>query len=343
MGKDEISKTYLIAEIAQAHDGSLGILHSYIDALAKAGVDAVKFQTHIAESESSALERFRIPFSYEDETRYDYWKRMELTAEQWAGLKDHCCQVGVDFISSPFSIAAFELLESIGCEVYKVASGEIENYLLLDALAETGKPIILSSGLSTIDDIKKAVDRFGDGEGKLAILQCTTQYPTPLDAVGINVLKYLKRLFPEAKVGLSDHSGSLFPGLVASAQGAEILEVHATFDRRMFGPDMSSSLEIHEIAFLARGLRAIDQLLDNDVDKDDVGDKLPLKEAFGKTLTLRAEKKKGERIRFDDLEAKKPGQRGVPAKEYHLVLNVPLKVNKKKGEFLQWSDFVYED
>ncbi len=102
---------FIIAEIAQAHEGSLGIAHSYIDALANAGVDAVKFQTHIAEAESSDFEPFRVKFSYEDETRFDYWKRMEFTLEQWQGLKTHCEEKGVEFISSPFSCAAVELLE----------------------------------------------------------------------------------------------------------------------------------------------------------------------------------------------------------------------------------------
>jgi N,N'-diacetyllegionaminate synthase len=106
----------IIAEISQAHEGSLGIAHSYIDALATAGVDAVKFQTHIAEAESSASEQFRVKFSYEDATRFDYWKRMEFTAEQWAGLKAHCDEKGVEFISSPFSVAAVELLENIGVQ-----------------------------------------------------------------------------------------------------------------------------------------------------------------------------------------------------------------------------------
>src|SRR6056300_601245 len=104
---------FLIAEIGQAHEGSLGLAHSYIDALAEAGVNAVKFQTHIAEAESSLFEPFRVKFSYEDDTRFDYWKRMEFTKEQWIGLKEHCDRAGVEFISSPFSNTAVELLEEI--------------------------------------------------------------------------------------------------------------------------------------------------------------------------------------------------------------------------------------
>ena len=107
---------FIIAEIAQAHEGSLGIAHSYIDALSETGVNAVKFQTHIAEAESSVFEPFRVKFSYEDNTRIDYWKRMEFTPEQWKGLKEHCDEVGLEFMSSPFSLAAVELLESVGIQ-----------------------------------------------------------------------------------------------------------------------------------------------------------------------------------------------------------------------------------
>ena len=111
-------KVFIIAEVAQAHEGSLGILHSYIAALAKTGIDAIKFQTHIAEAESSEYEHFRIEFSYEDATRYDYWKRMEFTLEQWKGIKQHCDEVGLEFISSPFSNMAVDWLEEIGVQKY---------------------------------------------------------------------------------------------------------------------------------------------------------------------------------------------------------------------------------
>ena len=150
----------IIAEIAQAHDGSIGILHSYIDALADTGVDAVKFQTHIAESESSLHEAFRIPFSYVDKTRFDYWKRMELTLEQWIEVKDHCHKVGLLFISSPFSCKAVNVLEAAGVDIYKIGSGEVANLLLLQKIAETRKPVIVSSGMSNYAELDNAINLF---------------------------------------------------------------------------------------------------------------------------------------------------------------------------------------
>ncbi|MEL6945152.1 MAG: N-acetylneuraminate synthase family protein, partial [Bacteroidota bacterium] len=174
-----MKSTFIIAEIAQAHDGSLGILHSYIDALAETGVDAIKFQTHIAEAESSIHEPFRVNFSYEDKTRYDYWARMGFTLEQWKEIKQHCEEVGLEFMSSPFSQAAVDWLEELGVKRYKIGSGEVTNFLMLEKIARTGKPIILSSGMSSfveLDEAVKFIQTFGND---LTILQCTTSYPTP--------------------------------------------------------------------------------------------------------------------------------------------------------------------
>ena len=153
-----MNKPYYIAEIGQAHEGSLGILHSYIDALATTGVHAVKFQMHIAEAESSVYEPFRVKFSKEDNTRFDYWKRMEFSLEQWKEIKKHCDDVGLDFICSPFSNLAVDWLEEIGVHTYKIGSGEVNNLLLLEKICATRKPIIISSGMSSFDELDKTVD-----------------------------------------------------------------------------------------------------------------------------------------------------------------------------------------
>ena len=148
---------YYIAEIGQAHEGSLGILHSYIDALATTGVHAIKFQMHIAEAESSNYEPFRVKFSFEDATRYDYWKRMEFTLEQWKEIKQHCDAVGLDFICSPFSNLAVDWLEEIGVKYYKIGSGEVSNLLLIEKIAQTKKTLILSSGMSSFSELDTTV------------------------------------------------------------------------------------------------------------------------------------------------------------------------------------------
>ncbi|GAB6045588.1 N-acetylneuraminate synthase [Caminibacter profundus] len=329
---------FIIVEIAQAHDGSLGILHSYIDALADTGVDAIKFQTHIAEAESSEYEPFRVNFSYEDKTRFDYWKRMEFSLEQWKEIKKHCDDVGVEFISSPFSNLAVDWLEEIGVKRYKIASGEINNFLMLEKIAKTGKDIILSTGMSGFEEIDRAIEFLKPFKNEVSILQCTTKYPTPSRDIGLNVLSELKKRY-DVKVGLSDHSGKIWPLIAAVALGAEILEFHAVFDRRMFGPDSRASLEIDEIKEAVEGIRFIEESLSNLIDKNEFSKEFKeLKKIFGKSLAVNKDLKKGNVITFDDLESKKPFGYGIPAQDYKEVIGKKLKVDKKKWDFLRKED-----
>jgi N-acetylneuraminate synthase len=327
----------IIAEIAQAHEGSLGILHSYIDALAAAGVDAVKFQTHIAEAESSPYEPFRVKFSYVDKTRFDYWKRMEFSLEQWMEIKAHCDAAGVGFISSPFSNAAVDLLEEVGMKRYKVGSGEITNLLLLKRLALTGKPVILSSGMSNLAELDTAVAYLKNAGTDVSVLQCTTAYPTVPQQWGLQVMGLLRDRYG-IPVGFSDHSGTIAAGLAATALGAEILEFHAVFDRRMFGPDAPASLEIDEIAQLVKGVRAINESMAATVDKDDNSPFEQVKTIFGKSLSINKNLPAGHVLQFGDLEGKKPAGKGIAAASYEQVLGRALTRKMAQWEFLNEAD-----
>ncbi|RME94290.1 MAG: N-acetylneuraminate synthase [Bacteroidetes bacterium] len=330
--------TFLIAEIAQAHEGSLGILHSYIDALATTGVDAVKFQTHIAAAESSAAEPFRVKFSYEDATRYDYWERMSFTLDQWRGIKAHCDEVGLEFMSSAFSQTAVDWLEELDMQRYKIASGEVTNFLMLEKIARTGKPIILSSGMSSYAELDAAIDFLRPYGNELSVLQCTTSYPTPPERLGLNVIAEMQQRYPGLKVGLSEHSGKWYTGLVAIATGAEILEFHAVFDRRMFGPDSTSSLTIDEITQLVESVRFLEKAQAHPVDKHDNSAYTELKQIFEKSLAVRHDLPAGHILTFDDLEAKKPAGQGISARDYRQVLGKPLKLAKQQYDFLKSTD-----
>ncbi len=329
----------IIAEIAQAHDGSLGLAHSYIDALVGSGVDTVKFQMHIAEAESSEFEQFRVNFSYEDKTRYDYWKRMGFTLEQWQGLKQHCEDKGFQFICSPFSMMAVDWLEKLNVKRYKIASGETNNLLMLDKICRTGKPILLSTGMSSYDDIQQAVTFIQEHKGIFdGVFQCTTAYPTPAEKYGLNVIPELKARL-NCKVGLSDHSGEIYAGLAAVALGAEMLEMHVVFDKHMFGPDAKSSLTIQEFKLLVEGTRKIETALKNPVDKNRTEGFSELKVMFGKSLAINKELHAGHIISMDDLETKKPGNLGIPASEYQRILGRKLNKNIQAASFLNESDF----
>ncbi|MEP2346693.1 MAG: N-acetylneuraminate synthase family protein, partial [Algoriphagus sp.] len=273
----------IIAEIGQAHDGSLGTAHAYIDALADTGVDAVKFQTHIAEAESSAFEPFRVKFSKQDDTRFSYWKRMEFTLGQWQGLKTHCEEKNMKFISSPFSNAAVDVLEAIQVEHYKIGSGEISNFLMLEKIAKTGKPIILSSGMSSMEELDKTIEFLMPFGNPLSILQCTTAYPTKPTQWGLNVMGELKHRY-NLPVGFSDHSGDIFACLAATTLGAEIVEFHVVFDKRQFGPDSPASITIDQTKLLCDGIHQIKSALNNHVVKSENQKYAELKVMFGKSL-----------------------------------------------------------
>lgn len=334
------NKTLIIAEIGQAHDGSLGMLHSYIDAIATTGVDAIKFQTHIAEAESSVYEPFRVKFSYEDKTRFDYWKRMSFSTKQWIEIKEHCEEVGLEFISSPFSQAAVDLLASLDIQRYKIGSGEVNNFLMLEKIAKIGKPIILSSGMSSYQEIDEAVNFIRKFGNDLSILQCTTSYPTPPEQLGLNVISELKDRYPDLKIGLSEHSGKIYTGLAAIAMGAEILEFHAVFDRRMFGPDASSSLMIDEIKQLVKGVRFLEIALNNQVDKNSSSSFFGLKQIFEKSLAVNKDLPKGHIIGFNDLETKKPANFGISASKFRSAIGKTLTRPLKKWDFLTLDDLI---
>ncbi|MBL7860714.1 MAG: N-acetylneuraminate synthase family protein [Cyclobacteriaceae bacterium] len=329
--------TFIIAEIAQAHDGSLGIVHSYIDAVKESGADSIKFQTHIAEAESSIHEPFRVKFSRQDATRFDYWKRMEFSPEQWVEIKKHCEDAGLEFISSPFSLQAVELLESLQVKRYKIGSGEVSNLLMLEKIARTRKPVMVSSGMSDWKELDVAINFLKERKIAVSVFQCNTQYPTPAEHVGLNMIPALRERY-QIPVGLSDHSGEIFPALAAVTMGAEMIEVHTVFDKRMFGPDATSSLTLEQLKEMVRGVRFISKSLQASYQKDDVSRFAEVKKIFGKSLSVNRDLRKGTPIEFEFLESKKPAGYGIPAGEFTRIIGRTLTRDLKKWDFLNEKD-----
>lgn len=305
------SKCLVVAEIAQAHDGSLGIAHAHIDAAAEAGADAVKFQTHLAEFESTPNEPWRVAFSTQDASRFEYWQRMEFPPAQWEELRSHAKDVGLLFASSPFSVEAVELLDRIDVDFFKIASGEITNLPLVEAIANTGRPVAVSSGMSPIEEIDRVVELLPT-HVPVAILQCTSKYPCPPELIGLNVIGELRDRH-SLPVGLSDHSGTIYPGLAAAMLSISMLEVHLTLSRRMFGPDVPASVTTEELATLVEGIRFIERMTANPVDKDAlVEDLTDLRSLFMKSpVTVRA-LTAGHILQREDITLRKAGT-GLPS------------------------------
>ncbi len=310
---------FIIAEVAQAHDGSLGLAHSFVDAAADAGADAVKFQTHIAAAESTQDDEFRIKFSRQDATRYDYWQRMEFSAEQWAGLAKHAHERGMCFLSSAFSPDAVRILEAIGMPAWKIASGETSSRVLIDQMASTGRPFIVSTGMSDWAEIDAIADQLHDHNAPFALLQCTSKYPTPLEDVGLNVIDQLRDRYA-CPAGLSDHSGSVHPAYAALARGADILELHITLDRRMFGPDTVASLTVTEFAQVTAFRDALATMDTAPVDKDVVAAELePLRRLFVRSLAPARALSAGECLTSELIVTKRPGTGIPPIRKSELI------------------------
>jgi len=331
----------IIAEVAQAHDGSLGMAHAFIDAAANAGADAIKFQTHIAEAESTAAEPWRKRFSPQDDTRLDYWRRMEFTPEQWQGLKSHSEERGLLFLSSPFSMAALELLRRIGVAGWKIPSGEINNPHLLEAMGGSGLPIMISTGMSPWGEIDKAVEQVRGYDVPLAVMQCTSMYPCPPEQVGLNVIEEFRRRY-HCAVGLSDHSAAIYAGLAAASLGIEVLEVHFTPSRELFGPDIPASVTTGELKQLVEGVRAIETMRAHPVDKSTPTDAVkPLRGIFMKSVVARVDIPADTIIAAEHLAAKKPGS-GIPAGRMDTLIGMRARVSIEKDDLISMKELVEE-
>ncbi len=327
----------IIAEIGLAHEGSLGIAHSYIDALSSSGVDVVKFQTHIAEAESSKYEKFRVKFSYKDKTRFDYWKRTEFSIDEWAELKKHVEEKNMEFMSTATCVESFDLLEKIGVKRYKVGSGDTNNYLLLEKISSTGKPIIISNGMTSEKDLDETISFLKNKKNNISLLQCYTSYPTLPQQWGLNEISLLKDKY-NIPIGYSDHSGNIYSSLAATALGAEIIEFHVCFDKEIFGPDTKSSITINQVKSLVVGIKEIKESLSvGSINKKDKKLK-SIKDIFSKSLALKRDLKKGDKLSIDDLESKKPANMGISAEKFKNLLGKHLKRDMLKGEFLNLKD-----
>ena len=333
----QADRCLIIGEVGLAHDGSLGYAHAFIDEVARAGADAVKFQTHIAAAESTPAEPFRVTFSKQDATRYQYWQRMEFTESQWQSLADHARERRLIFLSSPFSREAVELLTRVGMAMWKVPSGEVGNLPLLDTMIATGRPILLSSGMSDVQELDAAVERVRRAGLPLAVLQCTTAYPCPPERIGLNMIPFFRERYT-CFVGLSDHSGTIYPGIAAATIGADVVEVHVTMSRGMFGPDVAASVTMEELRQLVDGVRFVERMRAHPVEKDAVAREMaPLREIFTKSLVASGPLAAGTVLTEVHIAMKKPGT-GIPAQRFADVVGRRLRRSLNADEQLRLDD-----
>jgi N-acetylneuraminate synthase len=254
-------------------------------------------------------------------------------------IKLHCERLGLDFICSPFSNLAVDWLEEMGVEKYKIGSGEVNNFLLLEKIAQTRKPIILSSGMSSYEELDQTVAFLKERKVNLSILQCTTAYPTEPEQYGLNLIQELKNRY-NVPVGFSDHSAKTSTCIAATALGASILEFHVVFDRQFFGPDSTSSLTISETKDLVLAVRDIAVAVSHPINKANTIAFSSLKQMFEKSLAVNKSLPQNHILTFNDLEAKKPKGYGLDVRRFQDVIGKTLNKDLKQWDFLNEQDFL---
>ncbi|WP_418636172.1 N-acetylneuraminate synthase family protein [Winogradskyella sp.] len=326
----------VIAEIGINHEGSLKVAKEMVDAAHKAGAEVVKHQTHIVEDEMSKAAKEVIPGNA-DVSIYEIMERCSLNEADELALKNYVESKGMIFISTPFSRAAAERLKQFDIPAYKIGSGECNNYPLLEHIAKFGKPVILSTGMNTIESVKKAVAIFEAHNTPLALLHTTNLYPTPSHLVRYGAMMELHNAFPNNVFGLSDHTLNNNACLGAVALGASILERHFTDHKGRKGPDIVCSMDEQECADLIIGSKEIWSMRG--------GTKAPAKEekvtidfAFATVCTVK-KVVKGEKLTEENIWVKRPGTGKILAEDYNNVLGKTVLRDIEEGEHLDYKDF----
>jgi N-acetylneuraminate synthase len=330
----------VIAEIGINHEGSLAVAKEMVDAAKRAGVEVVKHQTHIVEDEMSSAAKNTIPGNA-DVSIYEIMRRCSLNEEDEFALKEYIESKGMVFISTPFSRAAADRLHKWNVSAYKIGSGECNNYPLLDHIASFGKPIILSTGMNTIESIRKAVAIFKKHNISYALLHTTNLYPTPNHLVRLGALNEIQNAFPGTVIGLSDHTLTNHACFGAVALGASILERHFTDHMNRPGPDIICSMDEKTCAELIEGAKILSQQRG--------GQKGPAAEeqvtidfAFATVCTIRPVNK-GEVFTKENTWVKRPGKGGILAEEYNNILGKAAAKNIDTDMQVMWHDVSFNN
>ena len=334
----ESKKQLIIAEIGQSHDGSLNYVHSFIDAASNAGVDVVKFQAHFAEEESSYEDRFRTFTSYKKETRFEYWKRMQFTNEEWHQIKKHIKQKNMFFSSSVFSNKSIDILNKIGVDIWKIPSGEsLDLSLIKEITNKSKKPLFISTGMNYLHEVDKIYNFMKQKKNLFLLMHCVSQYPTNLKNIGLNIIDEYKKKY-NCLVGYSDHSGTLEIPLLSLEYNIRALEVHVTFDKNLFNPDSTSSIDFNDLRYLCNFVKLRNYIKQYKLSKNKIAQKLNKNRTlFSKSLALVENMKSGQRIGLKHITLKKPGT-GLKWFEKNKIIGKKLIKNKSKNNLIKVSD-----
>lgn len=340
-----MDKVIIIAEAGVNHNGDIQLAKKLIDAAVDAGVDYVKFQTFKADTlvsrEAKKASYQNLNINDGDNSQYNMLKKLELSHENHLELMSYCSEKNIKFFSTAFDVEGVNYLSDLGLSFFKIPSGEITNYPYLRAIALYGKPVVMSTGMCSENEIKQAIDvliKFGVKKEAISILHCNTEYPTPMKDVNLKAMLSIQKKFG-VKVGYSDHTLGIEVPIAAVALGAKIIEKHFTLDRTLLGPDHVASLEPEELKAMVTAIRNIELALSGN------GEKIPSESETKniaiarKSIHINKNLSKGHIITDQDIISLRPGD-GISPMEWENILGKILNKNKMEFDKLFFSDII---
>lgn len=330
-----MSKTIIIAEAGVNHNGSIELAKKMIEVSKEAGADYIKFQTFISENlvTQNAEQAEYQKKEQKNTSQLEMLKTLELTQKNFVELAEYCKKIGIGFLSTPFDLDSIEFLKGVSMDYWKIPSGEITDYPYLDAIARDKKNIILSIGMSTLEEVSAALKILEQYEKKqVSILHCNTEYPTPYEDVNLNVIPMLKEKY-KCPVGYSDHTVGIEVPIAAVAMGAEIIEKHFTLDRNMEGPDHKASLEPRELSTMIKAIRNIEKAIGISQKIVTPSEKKNI-DVVRKSIVAKTIIQKGERFTEENITTKRPGT-GISPMRWNEILGKVAKKEFQKNEQIE--------
>ena len=332
----EINSCFIIAEAGVNHNGSVELAKKLVDAAKEAGADAVKFQTFKTKNlvtKNARKAEYQIKNSGE-ESQYEMIKKLELSDDEFWEIAKYAEDKGLIFLSSPFDEESVDLLDEIDIPAFKIASGEITNFPLLKHIAKKQKPVILSTGMSTIGEVEEALQLIEKYNDNIILMHCLTNYPAKKEDANLNVIKTLEYAFKKP-VGFSDHTSGIEMSVAAVALGSCVIEKHFTIDKNLPGPDHKASLEPHEFSAMVKAIRNVEKGLGNGVKKPTT-EEIEIKKLVRKSIVTKEDIPKGSILTEEMLDIKRPGT-GIEPKYIKELIGRELIENVKKDNLLKWN------
>ena len=330
-----MNRVLIIAEAGVNHNGDIDTAKALVDEAKKAGADIVKFQTFNPKklvTESANLAGYQRENLGKEEPQIEMLERLMLKHSEYIELAGYCKDAGIKFLSTPFENESIHFLNNLQ-DVWKIPSGEITNYPYLVEMAKTQKDIILSTGMSTLDEVGAAIDVLKtNGAGKIILLHCTTNYPTQMEDVNLKAMLTLKERF-DCDVGYSDHTRGIEVSVAAVALGASVIEKHFTIDRSMKGPDHKASLEPHELCEMVRAIRNVEMALGSAQKEPSDSEKANI-EVVRKSIVAIKDIKKGELLTQDNITTKRPGT-GISPMRWNEVIGTKAIRDFKEDDLVE--------